>query len=56
VALPGLFKRKLSAWRLMYYSSLVGVLQALLAVNLGGLIIGATLSFYCLFQIKPLYK
>ena len=56
MALPGLFKRRLSAWRLMYYSSLVSALQALLAVNLGGLIIGAALSFYFLFQIKSLYK
>ncbi|KKR67936.1 MAG: hypothetical protein UU09_C0018G0007 [Microgenomates group bacterium GW2011_GWA2_40_6] len=56
MALPGLFKRRLSAWRLMYYSSLVSALQALLAVNLGGLIIGAALSFYCLFQIRSLYK
>lgn len=56
MALPGLFKRQLSAWRLMYYSSLVTALQALLAVNLGSLIIGAVISFYFLFQIKPLYK
>ena len=56
MALPGLFKRRLSAWRLMYYSSLVSALQALLAVNLGGIIIGAALSFYCLFQIWSLYK
>ena len=56
MALPGLFKRRLSAWRLMYYSSLVSALQALLAVNLGGIIIGAALSFYCLFQIRSLYK
>ena len=56
MALPGLFKRRLSAWHLMYYSSLVSALQALLAVNLGNLIIGAALSFYFLFQIRPLYK
>jgi len=56
MALPGLFKRRLSAWRLMYYSSLVSALQALLAVNLGNLVIGAVISFYFLFQIKSLYK
>ena len=56
MALPGLFKRRLSAWRLMYYSSLVSALGALLAVNLGGLIIGAVISFYFLFQIRSLYK
>lgn len=56
MALPGLFKRQLSAWRLMYYSSLVCALQSLLAINLSNLIIGALISFYFLFQIKPLYK
>jgi hypothetical protein len=56
MALPGLFKRQLSAWHLMYYGSLVSALQALLAVNLGNLIIGAVISFYFLFQIKSLYK
>jgi hypothetical protein len=56
MALPGLFKRRLSSWRLMYYSSLLSALQSFLAVNLGNLIIGAVISFYFLFQIRSLYK
>ncbi len=56
IAIPGLFKRKLSAWRLMYYASLVGGVQALVSFNLGGLVIGTGLSLYILFQIKSLYK
>jgi hypothetical protein len=56
IAIPGLFKRKLSAWRLMYYSALLGGVQALISFNLGGLVIGTGLSLYILFQIKSYYK
>lgn len=56
IAIPGLFKRKLSAWRLMYYSTLLGGVQALVSFNLGGLVIGTGLSLYILFQIKSYYK
>lgn len=56
IAIPGLFKRKLSAWRLMYYSTLLGGIQALISFNLGGLVIGTGLSLYILFQIKSYYK
>jgi hypothetical protein len=58
VALPGLFKRAKSAWRLMFYASLVGLVYSVLSgVNavLGGLI-SAVISLYILFQIRPLYK
>lgn len=56
VALPGLFKRQKSAWYLMFYASLVGALQNLVAFNLGGLVIGTLLGLYVLFQIKSYYK
>ena len=56
LALPGLFKRKMSAWRLMFYSGLVMALYNLIIVNLGGLIIGTGVSMYILFQIKSYYK
>jgi len=56
LALPGLFKRKISAWRLMFYSALIMAVYNLVTVNLGGLIIGTGISMYILFQIKSYYK
>jgi len=56
VALPGLFKRQMKAWRIMFYISLINVVSNLLSLNLFGLIIGAAISWYFLFQIKSYYK
>jgi len=56
VALPGLFARKISAWRLMFYSALVMAVYNLITVSLGSLIIGTGVSMYILFQIKSYYK
>ncbi len=56
IALPGLFKRKMSAWRLMFYSVLVTAAYDLLTLSLGSLIIGTGISLYILFQIKSYYK
>lgn len=55
MAIPGLFKRQLSAWRLMFYATLLSLVQQLLSFNLGGLVIGAVISFYFLFQVKSKY-
>jgi hypothetical protein len=56
VALPGLFKRKLTAWRLIFYVSLISAAQNALTMNFSGLIIGSLISWYVLFQIKKLYR
>ncbi len=56
MALPGLFKRKGSAWRLMYYSTLLSLVQQLFSFDLGGLILGGAISFYFLFQVKSKYN
>lgn len=56
VALPGLFGRKMSAWRLLFYSSLVMAVENLLSMNLSGLVVGSAVGWYFLFQIKGLYK
>lgn len=56
LALPGLFKRSRSSWKLMFYSSLVMVLDYLISLQLGSLIIGSGISLYVLFQVKSLYK
>ena len=56
IAIPGLFKRKIKSWRLLFYISLISALLSLLKFDLGGLIIGAGISWYILFQIKSYYK
>ena len=55
LALPGLFNRKMSAWRLMFYSQLIGILSSLLMGAIFGAIIGGLIGLYILFQIRPLY-
>ena len=55
LALPGLFKRKMSAWRLIFYSQLVGIVFSLLSGSILGALIGGLIGLYILFQIRPLY-
>lgn len=55
-ALPGLFKKTLKAWRLLFYSSLINLLTPLLGLHLINLAISAVFSWYILFQIKSSYK
>lgn len=55
LALPGLFKRKMSAWTLLFYSQLVGIVLSLLSGAILGAIIGGLIGLYILFQIRALY-
>jgi hypothetical protein len=56
MAIPGLFKRSIKAWHLLFYATLVNALYNLVTFNFGGLIIGTLVSLYILFQVKELYK
>ncbi len=56
MAIPGLFKRQISAWKLLFWASLVSAVGSLLRFDLGGLIIGSVISWYFLFQIRSFYK
>jgi len=56
MAIPGLFARKLSAWKLIFYVALINAVDALLHFNLVSLIIGTAISLYFLYQIKSYYK
>jgi hypothetical protein len=56
MAIPGLFGRKASAWKLIYYIALLNAVDALLHFNLGELIIGTAISLYFIYQIKSYYK
>lgn len=53
---PGLKDRKISGWRLAFYSEAVGVISSVVALNLVGAAISALIGFYLLFQIKSYYK
>ena len=55
MALPGLFKRKMSAWKLMFYSQIVGIVFSLLAGNIVSALIGGLIGLYILMQVRPLY-
>lgn len=56
VALPGLFARTMSGWRLMFYAQAVGLLASLLGGSVVGALVGGLISFYILFQVRSLYK
>jgi len=56
LAIPGLFARKQSAWKLMYYGVLINAVYELFRFNLGSLIIGSLISLYFLYQVKSYYK
>lgn len=54
-ALPGLFARKMSGWRLLFYSQLVSIAYNVLSGSVvGGLLFGL-IALYILFQVRPLY-
>jgi len=55
IALPGLFARKMSGWRMLFYSQLVQMLSSLLIGSWFGLIVGGLISLYLLFQIRSMY-
>lgn len=56
IAIKGLMDRKLSAWRLVYYSALISALSSLISLSIASFIIGTAISLYILFQIKSCYK
>lgn len=56
LALPGLFNKTLRGWRYLFYSVLVGAVSQIITFNIFGLIIGAGIGLYVLFQIKHHYK
>jgi len=56
LAINGLFKRSIQAWRLIYYSSLITCVSLLLQGNLGSAFVGGLLLFYILFQLKEKYQ
>jgi uncharacterized membrane protein YtjA (UPF0391 family) len=56
LSLPGLFSRSLSAWKLLYYSTLLWLVYSLLHYNIVSGLVGTLVSLYLLFQVKSYYK
>lgn len=56
LAFPYLLKRQMRGWKLLFYASLLSVVQFLLTGNIIGGLLGTLLSLYLLYQIKELYK
>jgi hypothetical protein len=55
-ALPGLFARKMSGWRLMFYSEAINIVHSLLIGAILAALVGGLIGLYILFQIRPLYR
>ena len=55
-ALPGLFARKMAGWQLLFYAQILSFAFSLLSGSIIGAFIGAVISMYLLFQVRPLYK
>ena len=56
MAIPGLFKRKMIAWKYLCWAELIAVAASVIQLNIVGAIIGALIGFYLLFQVRSLYK
>lgn len=54
-ALPGLFARKMSGWRLLFYSELVSIVSSLLNYAIIGAIVGGAIGLYIIFQVRDKY-
>lgn len=54
-ALPGLFARKMSGWRLMFYSEGVSIVHSLVLGSIIGGLVGGLIGLYILFQVRSLY-
>jgi len=55
MAAQGLFKRKAAAWRLVFYGTLLGVLQNILFLNVFGLVVTFVVGLYVWYQVKAKY-
>jgi len=56
IALPGLFKRQMKSWRLIYYVTLLNAIHSAILFDLFGLVLGTLIGMYILFQVREYYK
>ena len=55
IALPGLFRRQYTSWRLLFLGQGVGILGNLLSGAILGTLVGAVIGLFLLFQLRPKY-
>jgi hypothetical protein len=55
-ALPGLFKRSLKGWHLVYYAVLIAAIGQLFVGEIVNAIFNILISMYFMFQIREYYK
>jgi len=55
-AYPGLNKKSMSGWNLLFWSEVLNLAYGILSMSIVSGIIGALIGFYILFQIKSYYK
>lgn len=55
MAAQGLFKRKASAWKLVFYSMLLTALQSAIALNIVNVAFTLIVGMYVLYQVKEKY-
>jgi hypothetical protein len=56
MALPGLFARKMSGWRLMFYAQVASLLEAMFYGAIARGLIFGLIAFYILFQVRTKYS
>lgn len=56
LAIQGLFKREMKAWRLMYYSSLISFVASVLQGSVMSALVGLVIGMYILFQVREKYR
>ena|SRR3989338_2147977 len=56
LALPGLFARKISGWRLAFYALLISVVASLVMGQIVSVVLSGVIGLYILFQVKSMYK
>ena len=56
MAIPGLFSRKITAWRYVFWAQLISIISSLVTLNIAGALLSVLIGFYLLFQVKSLYK
>ena len=56
MSLPGLFARKMSGWRLMFYAQVASLIESIFYYAFLTGILTALIAFYILFQVRRKYS
>lgn len=56
IAIPGLLKRQLSGWKMVYYAEIVSIVSTLIRGDIISAIFALVIGMFILFQIRSYYK